>query len=143
MLGRQKNRNLRYHAENKVITLLCSSLQCGSERSLGRCAIFRNHGAVVCAGNQKQHLSDYLRADGSFEVKNDNFDPPLNFYRKIWTAAVRRNNSHVKCMPESKGWPRTRVMEPRQSPCRLRAKECPGENDMKSMKSEVSGVRNT
>jgi hypothetical protein len=65
---------------NKVIRQLCQSWHFNSEWTLGRYAIHRSHGVVARAWSQKQHLSigDYLRADGPFESKIDNFDPVLN-----------------------------------------------------------------
>jgi hypothetical protein len=42
---------------DKVIRPFCQAGHCNSEWSFGRYAIHRNHGAIACAGTQKQHLS--------------------------------------------------------------------------------------
>jgi hypothetical protein len=42
---------------NKVIQKVCQSSHCSFEWFLGRCAVYRNHGVVACAGTQKQQLS--------------------------------------------------------------------------------------
>jgi hypothetical protein len=42
---------------DKVMPQFYQSLHCNYERYLGFDAIHRNHGAVACAGTQKQHLS--------------------------------------------------------------------------------------
>jgi hypothetical protein len=49
--------NWKMMRTNKTRRLLCQASHCGSEWSLGRYAIHRNHGLVACAGIQKQHLS--------------------------------------------------------------------------------------
>jgi hypothetical protein len=42
---------------DKLMPPFFQSLHCDYELSLGRYAVHRNHGAIACAGTQKQHLS--------------------------------------------------------------------------------------
>jgi hypothetical protein len=62
---------------NKVIRLLCQFLHWGSEWPLGRYTIIEITELLRVQGPKSNiyAVGDYLRADGPFEGKNDNFDP--------------------------------------------------------------------
>jgi hypothetical protein len=65
--------------KNKAILSLCSSSDCGCGSSFGRYTVQFIEAMEFCHVQGPKYntkvVSDYLRADGPFECKNDYFNP--------------------------------------------------------------------